>query len=70
MRRLTAADALFLYNELPTQHMHTLKLAIFDYSSHPAGYSFNPSGVLTVRQRSGGSRSRRAASFSFSRSNE
>ncbi len=40
MRRLTAADAMFLYNELPTQHMHTLKLAIFDYAGVPGGYSF------------------------------
>ncbi len=40
MRRLTAADALFLYNELPTQHMHTLKLAVFDYGGVPGGYSF------------------------------
>lgn len=40
MRRLTAADSMFLYNELPTQHMHTLKLAIFDHSQKPEGYSF------------------------------
>ena len=40
MRRLTAADAMFLYNELPSQHMHTLKLAIFDYANAPGGYSF------------------------------
>ncbi|MBW2268701.1 MAG: wax ester/triacylglycerol synthase family O-acyltransferase [Deltaproteobacteria bacterium] len=40
MRRLTAADAMFLYNELPSQHMHTLKLATFDYSEVPGGYSF------------------------------
>jgi diacylglycerol O-acyltransferase len=40
MRRLTAADAMFLYNELPTQHMHTLKLAIFDHSTAPSPYSF------------------------------
>ena len=31
---------MFLYNELPSQHMHTLKLAIFDYSKVPGGYSF------------------------------
>jgi WS/DGAT/MGAT family acyltransferase len=31
---------MFLYNELPTQHMHTLKLAIFDYAEAPGGYSF------------------------------
>lgn len=40
MRRLTAADSMFLYNERPTQHMHTLKLAIFDYSEVPGGYDF------------------------------
>jgi WS/DGAT/MGAT family acyltransferase len=31
---------MFLYNELPTAHMHTLKLALFDYSEAPGGYSF------------------------------
>lgn len=40
MRRLTAGDAMFLYNEKPGQHMHTLKLAIFDHSKTPGGYSF------------------------------
>jgi WS/DGAT/MGAT family acyltransferase len=40
MRRLTAADAMFLYNESPCQHMHTLKLAIMDHSRDPGGYSF------------------------------
>jgi WS/DGAT/MGAT family acyltransferase len=40
MRRLHAADALFLYNETPTQHMHTLKIAILDPSGIPGGYSF------------------------------
>jgi len=30
-------DAMFLYNEVPTQHMHTVKLAILDV---PADYSF------------------------------
>jgi WS/DGAT/MGAT family acyltransferase len=40
MRRLNAADALFLYNETPTQHMHTLKIGILDPSGIPGGYSF------------------------------
>ncbi len=30
MRRLSGMDAMFLYNEVPTQPMHTLKLAILD----------------------------------------
>jgi diacylglycerol O-acyltransferase len=38
MHRLHGADALFLYGETPTQHMHTLKIGIFDPG--PAGYSF------------------------------
>ncbi len=33
MERLTGLDASFLYNETPTVHMHTLKVAIFDPSS-------------------------------------
>ena len=38
MHRLHGADALFLYGETPTQHMHTLKIGIHDPG--PAGYSF------------------------------
>jgi WS/DGAT/MGAT family acyltransferase len=37
MHRLSGMDAMFLYNEVPTQHMHTLKLAILDV---PDDYSF------------------------------
>lgn len=37
MRRLSGMDAMFLYNEVPTQHMHTVKLAVFE---PPASYSF------------------------------
>lgn len=33
MERLTGLDASFLYNETPTIHMHTLKVAIFDPSA-------------------------------------
>jgi WS/DGAT/MGAT family acyltransferase len=40
MHRLTHADALFLYNETPAQHLHTLKIAIIDPSGNPDGYSF------------------------------
>jgi WS/DGAT/MGAT family acyltransferase len=40
MRRLAGVDALFLYNETPTQHMHTLKVGILDPSANPEGYSF------------------------------
>jgi len=41
MRRLAGVDALFLYNETPTQHMHTLKVGIIDPSHNPDGYSFH-----------------------------
>ena len=40
MERLTGLDAGFLYMETPTQHMHTLKIAILDPSTVPGGYSF------------------------------
>ena len=40
MRRLAGVDALFLYSETQTQHMHTLKVGIVDPSSDPDGYSF------------------------------
>ena len=40
MRRMSGMDAMFLYNEIPTQHMHTLKLAILDPPPGPEGYSF------------------------------
>jgi WS/DGAT/MGAT family acyltransferase len=40
MRRLAGVDALFLYNETPTQHMHTLKVGIIDPSGNPDGYCF------------------------------
>jgi WS/DGAT/MGAT family acyltransferase len=38
MHRLHGADALFLYSETPTQHMHTLKIGIHDPGAQ--GYSF------------------------------
>jgi WS/DGAT/MGAT family acyltransferase len=40
MERLTGLDAGFLYMETPTQHMHTLKIAILDPSTVPSGYRF------------------------------
>ncbi|MDQ1395327.1 MAG: diacylglycerol O-acyltransferase / wax synthase, partial [Acidimicrobiaceae bacterium] len=40
MQRLTGQDAGFLYNETPSQHMHTLKIAVLDPSTIPGGYSF------------------------------
>ena len=40
MQRLTGQDAGFLYNETPTQHMHTLKISVLDPSTIPGGYSF------------------------------
>src|SRR5206468_707005 len=46
MERLTGLDAGFLYMETPTQHMHTLKIAILDPSTVPGGYSFQ--GVKEV----------------------
>jgi diacylglycerol O-acyltransferase len=38
--RLTGLDAGFLYMETPTQHLHTLKIAVLDTSTVPGGYSF------------------------------
>ena len=40
MERLTGQDASFIYNETPTQHLHTLKIAILDPSTMPGGFSF------------------------------
>ena len=39
MRRMSGLDAMFLYNEIPTQHMHTLKVAILK-PEDPAAFSF------------------------------
>jgi diacylglycerol O-acyltransferase / wax synthase len=39
-QRLPGVDAGFLYMETPTQHMHTLKIALVDASSTRGGYSF------------------------------
>jgi len=41
VERLTGQDAGFLYNETPSQHMHTLKIAVVDFSDAPAPYSFD-----------------------------
>jgi diacylglycerol O-acyltransferase / wax synthase len=40
VERLTGQDASFLYNETPTQHLHTLKIAVVDPSTIPGGFSF------------------------------
>jgi len=40
VERLTGLDASFLYMETPTQHLHTLKIAVLDTSTVPGGYSF------------------------------
>jgi diacylglycerol O-acyltransferase len=39
-QRLTGFDAGFLYQETPSAHMHTLKIAVLDPSTVPGGYSF------------------------------
>jgi diacylglycerol O-acyltransferase len=39
VERVTGQDASFLYNETPTQHMHTLKVAIVDPTTVPGGSS-------------------------------
>ena len=40
MQRLTGLDAGFLYMETPTQHLHTMKVAVVDPSGADGGYSF------------------------------
>ena len=40
MRRLTGLDAVFLYMETPSNHMHVGSTAIFDPTTVPGGYSF------------------------------
>jgi diacylglycerol O-acyltransferase len=40
-QRLTGFDAGFLYQETPTAHMHTLKVAVLDPAGVPGGYSFD-----------------------------
>ncbi len=40
VQRLSGLDAGFLYMETPTQHLHTLKIAVLDTSTVPGGYSF------------------------------
>lgn len=41
MERLSGVDAGFLYMETPTQHMHTLKIAVLDVSGLDGAYSFD-----------------------------
>src|SRR5579875_917896 len=40
MERMSGLDAGFLYMETPTQHLHTMKVALVDPSRSPGGYSF------------------------------
>ncbi len=46
MRRMSGMDAMFLYNEIPTQHMHTLKVAILDPLAGGEQYSFEQERAL------------------------
>ena len=41
MERLTGLDAGFLYMETPSQHLHTMKVAVVDPGGSPGGYSFD-----------------------------
>jgi len=41
MERLSGMDALFLYAESPTQHMHVTMCAVLDPTEMPGGYSFD-----------------------------
>ena len=43
MERLTGMDAAFLYLESATWHMHVSMVGIYDVSTMPGGYSFEPS---------------------------
>lgn len=38
---MVGLDAKFLYSETASTHMHTLKVAVFDMSSVPGGYSYD-----------------------------
>ena len=40
MQRLTGMDAVFLYMETPSIHMHVASTCVFDPSTVPGGYSF------------------------------
>jgi WS/DGAT/MGAT family acyltransferase len=40
MERLTGLDAMFLYAETPTQHLHVVGVVVMDPSTVPGGYSF------------------------------
>src|SRR5581483_11932943 len=40
MERLTGLDAGFLYMETPSQHLHTMKVAVIDPTGASGGYSF------------------------------
>src|ERR1700687_856016 len=38
---MVGLDAKFLYSETASTHMHTLKVAVFDMSNLPRGYSYD-----------------------------
>lgn len=41
MEQMVGLDAKFLYSETRATHMHTLKVAVFDMSALPGGYSYD-----------------------------
>src|SRR3954469_23032809 len=41
MERLSGLDAMFLYLETPTHHMHVAMTMVLDPSTVPGGYSFD-----------------------------
>ena len=46
MQPMVGLDAKFLYSETSTTHMHTLKVAVFDMSGVPGGYSYEEIATL------------------------
>ena len=50
MQRLSGLDAIFLYLETPTNHMHVGSTVILDPSTMPGGYSFEAVRSLVARR--------------------
>ena len=50
MQRLSGLDAIFLYMETPTNHMHVGSTVILDPSTMPGGYSFEAVRSLVQRR--------------------
>jgi WS/DGAT/MGAT family acyltransferase len=50
MQRLSGLDAIFLYMETPTNHMHVGSTVILDPSTMPGGYSFEAVRSLVERR--------------------